>query len=41
VNTIQAHDLLAAEIYRHTAEVPLKYGGTDASCGAIVLWTKH
>jgi len=41
VNTIHPSDLLAAEIYRHAAEVPLKYGGTDANCGAIVLWTKH
>jgi hypothetical protein len=41
VNTIHPSDLLAAEIYRHVAEVPLKFGGSDAVCGAIVLWTKH
>jgi hypothetical protein len=41
VNTIHPSDLLAAEIYRHVSEVPLKFGGNDAVCGAIVLWTKH
>jgi hypothetical protein len=41
VNTIQPADLLAIEIYRHVAQVPLKFGGTDANCGVIVMWTKH
>lgn len=41
VNTIHPSDLLAIEIYRHTSEVPLKFGGPDADCGAIVFWTKH
>jgi hypothetical protein len=41
LNTIHPADLLAAEIYRRVSEVPLKFGGSDAVCGAIVLWTKH
>jgi hypothetical protein len=41
VNTIHPADLLAAEIYRHVSEVPIRFGGNDAVCGAIVLWTKH
>jgi hypothetical protein len=41
VNAILPSDLLAIEIYRHTSEVPLKFGGTDADCGAIVFWTRH
>jgi len=41
VNTILPADLLAIEVYRHVSEVPLKFGGTDANCGVIVLWTKH
>jgi hypothetical protein len=41
VNTIQPADLLAIEVYRHVAQVPIRFGGTDANCGVIVLWTKH
>lgn len=41
VNTILAADLLAIEVYRHVAQVPLKFGGQDANCGVIVLWTKR
>ena len=29
----------AMEIYRSTAEVPPQYGGSDASCGVILIWT--
>jgi hypothetical protein len=29
----------ALEVYRSTAEVPLQYGGPDASCGVILIWT--
>jgi hypothetical protein len=41
VNSILPADVLAIELYRHAAEVPLKFGGNDAACGAIVIWTKH
>ena len=41
INDIQPADMLAIELYRHVSEVPLKFGGSDAVCGAIVIWTKH
>ncbi len=41
VNTIQVEDILAVEVFRHVAEVPLKYGGTEAVCGVLLFWTKH
>ncbi len=34
-------DLLAVEVYMGPAQVPLQYGGTDAPCGVILIWSKH
>ena len=35
-------DLLeAVEIYRGASEVPAEFGGPDANCGVIVLWTRR
>ncbi len=28
------------EIYRSASEVPPRYGGTGASCGVILIWTR-
>ncbi len=41
VNAINVNDLLAIEVYNSISEVPLQYGGNDAICGVLVLWTKH
>jgi hypothetical protein len=30
----------AVEIYRSAAELPPQYGGADAACGVILLWTR-
>ena len=31
----------AMEVYAHPSQVPLRYGGTDASCGVVVIWTRR
>lgn len=31
--------VIAIEVYRGPSETPLQFGGTDASCGALVIWT--
>lgn len=33
--------LAAVEIYQTPGEVPLEYGGRNASCGVILLWTRR
>jgi hypothetical protein len=30
----------AVEVYRSAAEVPLEYGGANAGCGVILLWSR-
>lgn len=41
LNTIPATEILAIEIYDSVSETPLQYGGTDSTCGVIVIWTKR
>lgn len=36
-----AVDLEAIEIYRGAGSVPGEFGGGDAACGAIVIWTRR
>ena len=36
---LRASDVAAMEVYPGGASVPIRFGGTGASCGAIVLWT--
>jgi hypothetical protein len=31
----------AVELYRSTAEIPVQYTGSDASCGVILIWTRY
>lgn len=33
-------DLEAVEVYRSDAELPIEFGGTNASCGVLLLWTR-
>ena len=33
--------LLAVEVYMGASEIPLQYGGTDAPCGVILIWTRQ
>jgi outer membrane cobalamin receptor len=37
---IAAQDIEAIEIYRGAAQVPAQYGGVNAACGVIVIWTR-
>ncbi|NIM49983.1 MAG: TonB-dependent receptor plug domain-containing protein [Gemmatimonadales bacterium] len=37
---LSPHDLEAIEVYR-VSEVPGEFGGSDARCGVIVVWTKR
>lgn len=38
--SLMPRDLYGVEVYRGAAEVPAEYGGMDAACGVIVIWTK-
>lgn len=33
-------DLYGIEVYRGAGEIPAEFTGSDAACGAIVMWTK-
>jgi len=33
-------EVAGVEIYLGAASLPAEYGGADARCGAIVIWTK-
>lgn len=36
-----AMDIEAVEIYRGAGSVPGEFGGGDAACGAVVIWTRR
>ncbi len=38
---IPIHTLAAAEIYKSSAGVPTEYGGANAACGVILLWSRR
>jgi hypothetical protein len=38
---IVSMDVEAIEVYKGAATVPPEYAGSDAACGAIVIWTKR
>lgn len=40
-NIVSVSDLLAVEVYRSAAEVPLEYGGPRSACGVVLMWTKR
>lgn len=33
-------DIYGIEVYRGAGEIPGEFGGSDAACGVIVMWTK-
>ncbi len=33
-------DVYGIEVYRGPGEIPAEFGGSDAACGVIVMWTK-
>jgi hypothetical protein len=40
VESLNPRDIEGVEVYRGASEMPAEYGGSDAACGAIVVWTK-
>ena len=44
VNSFQENtpirDIYGIEVYRGTGEIPAEFGGSEAGCGVIVVWTK-
>lgn len=34
-------DIEGIEVFRGTAEVPMQWGGSDATCGVILVWTRR
>jgi hypothetical protein len=41
VNDLPVAHLVALEVYRSAAEIPIEYGGPSAICGVMVMWTKR
>ncbi|RMH14199.1 MAG: hypothetical protein D6701_11515, partial [Gemmatimonadetes bacterium] len=41
LDLIRPEDIEAIEVYRGASEVPAEFGGSDAGCGAIVIWTRR
>lgn len=40
LDEITMSDVAAVEIYRAASELPVEFGGSDARCGVIAIWTK-
>ena len=34
-------DIEGIEVFRSSAEVPMQWGGSDATCGVILVWTRR
>ena len=41
LGSIMVSSLESVEIYRRTAEVPIEFGGGNAACGVLVVWTRR
>ncbi len=41
LNEIASTDVEAMEVYKGASSVPPEFSGSDAACGAIVIWTKR
>lgn len=41
INTFAVSDLESIEMYRSLADMPLQFGGAQAGCGAVVLWSRR
>ncbi len=39
--SLQPNDILAIEVYIGPSQIPLQYGGTNSTCGVLLIWTKH
>ncbi len=42
-DVVQPEDIQAVEVYRSSAEVPARFGGTSTAtqCGVVVIWTRR
>jgi len=40
IESLEPRDIEGVEIYRGASEMPAEFGGSDAACGAIVIWTR-
>ena len=40
INSVQAIELEGVEYYAGGAEAPAQFGGLDASCGVLLMWTR-
>jgi hypothetical protein len=41
LDTVRPSEIEAIEVYRGPSEVPAIFGGSDAGCGVIAIWTKR
>jgi hypothetical protein len=41
LNMIPPETVAGMEVYRNVPEIPLQFGGSQAMCGVIVIWTKR
>lgn len=39
-DAVQPEHIAGIEVYRGSSEIPARWGGSRASCGVIVIWTK-
>ncbi|MDT8340794.1 MAG: carboxypeptidase regulatory-like domain-containing protein [Longimicrobiales bacterium] len=40
-NIVNPAEIEGMEVYGHASQVPAVYGGIDATCGVIVIWTRR
>ena len=40
VGWVKPHEVGGIEVYKGAASVPAEFGGSDARCGVVVVWTK-
>jgi hypothetical protein len=41
LNSVGVSSLMGVEVYRSAADAQDTFGGDDAGCGVVVLWTRH
>lgn len=40
INEMRPGEVEAAEVYTGPSQIPARFGGSDAACGVIVIWTR-
>lgn len=40
INEMRPEQVEAAEVYTGPSQIPARFGGSDAACGVIVIWTR-